>query len=292
MIRTEALRALIKEIDDDFCRESVPIPQRTMRCMAILSQKLQVNLPIYASKEKSYMSEGHRISYVISAWYDEMYGNRKNKNIDIGYVLLLVRGDLMVCRIPNFMGECCFLIEEDLSVKMAPNETNILLMMDGMTQAFSSSLSYQEKEEIFNQFKKGLNASVIISEWLGSDLDMIKAAVNDLKIIESNIKSNFRHLGNAKWSYNQFVEKILKSWLLKAGLERSCLKNYSHNLAAAAKKFNEYYHEKIDLSLLDGIKGGAGLRYDEIGVDECELIQVQNDVFEVVNLIGGCPKLQ
>ncbi|WHP31738.1 hypothetical protein QMG90_01960 [Trabulsiella odontotermitis] len=289
MIRTDTLRELIKEIDDEFSSAGVPIPHRTINCIALISQKLNVNLPISARQEQCYMSEGHKITFIISEWYKEMYGKRLNVNVDIGFVLLLIRGDLLICRVPNFVGTCNFLIEEDLSVQMSNHETNILLMINGMTQTFANSLSDHEKEQIFNNFIKGLHASVVLSGWTGRGLDMINAALNDLKAIESNMRSHNRHLGNAKWSYNQFIEKVIKSWLLKTGMQRNEISALSHNLEKAASKYNEIFSEKIDINAVRQIKGGAGLRYDEVELTQEDLISVQDKVFDIINSIGHEP---
>ncbi|MFA9705082.1 hypothetical protein [Klebsiella pneumoniae] len=292
MIEAELLRKLIKEIDDDLCSSGVPILQREFDCTAFISKKLNINLPLFVSKGTSSLSEGHKISFIISEWYKEMYGDRLNINTDLGYILLLIRKDLMICRIPNFAGECAFFIEEDLSLNIASNETNILLMIDGMTQSFANSLSDDEKEMIFLTFMKGLKSSVIIADWFGQDIDMINAAINDWASIKSNLKLRASHLGNAKWSYSQFIEKIVKAWLLKAGLSKSVVRKFNHHIDDASSKFNDIYKEKIDIDMIKNIKGDAGLRYDEIIVTPEELIKIQDDVLNVIIAIGHTPTLQ
>lgn len=175
---------------------------------------------------------------------------------------------------------------------MAGNETNILLMMDGMTQGFASSLTDDEKGNILTIFQKGINAWLIISDWSHRSLDMINAALNDIKAVASNVSTNFSHLGNAKWSYTQFAEKILKSWLFKAGLERKEVRYLGHDIEAAALVFNKMYKNNIDINLIQNIKGNAGLRYDEINISPDELIQAQDSIFELILSIGESPAMR
>jgi len=291
MINTEDLERIVRDIDDKFNVSNVAIPRRVINCIAEVSKILKISLPILATKENSKESDAYMITYLISEWYKNMYGNRLRINIDIGFLIILLRGELLVCRIPNFFGTCKFFIEEDLSYECLDDETNILKMIDGMTQGFADSLSDNEKEMIFLSFSKALEASEIIQSWLNFELKMFQAAINDLMSVRDNIKLNAPHLSNAKWSYNQFIEKVIKSWLLYAGVEPEKVKELNHFISKIVDKFNLTFIEQLNKHDLDSIKGNPGLRYDEVVVTQDELIAIQDKIFDAIKCIGFKPTI-
>lgn len=290
MINESELKSFIGKVDQGFDADKTPIPHRIGRCLSEVSKKYDISLPIFCPIEKKSLNESYRVTYIVQEWYKERYGNRLHANYDIGFLLLLLRGQILTCRVPNFYGECNFFIDQDLNVKKNGNETNILEMIDGITQDFSNSLSDKEQSYIFSSFQKGLNAAIIISDWRLSNLEMIRAATNDLEGIKNNFILNQPHLANSKWAYNQFLEKILKSWLLKTGSTRPELQDKGHKLISLVRFFNENYQNKINESKIPEIIGKPSLRYDEIEVTNEELIKVQDSVFDIILQIGSSPK--
>ncbi|WP_213786561.1 hypothetical protein [Enterobacter hormaechei] len=290
MINESELKKFIGKLDKGFDSDRIAIPHRIGRCLAEVSKKYNINLPIFCSIDKKSFNEPYRITYIVQEWYKERYGNRLHTSYDIGFILLLLRGQVLICRVPNFFGECNFFIDQDLDTKKNMNETNILEMIEGITQDFANSLTEKEQSYIFSSFQKGSKAAIIISDWRYSNLEMIKAAINDLEGIKNNFILNQPHLANSKWAYNQFVEKILKSWLLKTGSTRPELQDKGHKLISLVRLFNENYQNEIDESKIPAIIGKPSLRYDEIEVTNEELINVQDCIFDIILQIGSSPK--
>lgn len=291
MINESDLKIFIEKIDQGFDSEKTPIPHRIGRCLSEISKKYNIDLPIFSSLEKRALNDSYRVTFIVQEWYRERYGNRLRPSHDIGFLLLLLRGQLLICRVPNFLGSCNFFIDKSLDAKKNINETNILKMITGITQDFANSLSEKEQFYIFSSFQKGLNTAVTISDWSLGSLEMIRAAINDLESIKHNITHNQPHLANSKWAYNQFLEKILKSWILKTGVTRPELKKKGHQLNDLVDIFNKLYQNKVDRSKIPLIMGSAALRYDEIEVTNEELMTIQDSVFDIVLQISSSPKL-
>ena len=291
MIDKSDLIIFIEEIDKFFDSEQIPIHHRTMKCLSEVSKQYNIKLPLSSSCDKKSLNDSYKITYIVQEWYEKRYGDRLRFNFDIGFSLLLLRGQLLTCRVPNFFGTCNFFIDRDFSSKVKGNETNILKMIKGITQDFSDSLSEKEEQYIFSSFQKGLNAAIIISDWSLCNLEMIKAAMNDLEGIKQNVSLNQPHTANCKWAYNQFLEKTLKSWIIKAGVSRQELKKKGHKLEDLFDVFNVCYQANLDKSKVSLIMGSPSLRYDEIQVTNEELITIQDCVHEIVIQIGSSPKL-
>lgn len=96
----------------------------------------------------------------------------------------------------------------------------------------------------------------------------------------------------ARWAYLQCAEKILKAWLLKAGLTEKELKNkYGHSIHKLVNAFNLHYKENLSLNGLESIKCSAGARYGDENFTSDDIIDAQEWLFKLIKTIGFEPTL-
>lgn len=283
------LNELIKMIDVKLSRKEIPIREREDYCRKNLSLKFNTPLPLVVKREDREKSLGHFISYAIGDWYSHMYGEKRRVNIDLGSVFLLLNGDIYTCRVPNYYGQVNFFFNTDLKDTGERSELNVLAMIRGLTPALAKSFTDVEFSHVYDSFHQGREALEIINHWNSYELPMIRAAISDLVMVESHLNSNSPHLLQAKWCYNQFIEKIIKGWLSKAGSTKKELFNLSHNLSSGGEEFNKHYKSQVDIEKLKCIQGNPSMRYDEGKVTKKDIIKIQGAVFDVVNAIGFCP---
>lgn len=286
------LNAIFEEIDQNLIAKSIPIPHRFTEALGDLSIIFNTEIPISTKNKENDESLGYFLSSCLDNWYSAKYGDKRKLNIDIGFFYILIKNDLWRYRVPNFFGECNFFIERDLSDKGGKNETNILRMCNEMTQFYINSLNEEEVLKIFDLYKIALEVFPIFRSW--SKLKFFQAINADLNNVSIQLKSDFPHYGQALFSYQQVGEKILKSWLIQAGLTQEELKRkYGHHIDKLVKKFNELYENNIEFSLLEGLKNDQNFRYSqEDDFSKAMIMEAQQALFYLILSIGDAPKLR
>ena len=152
-------------------------------------------------------------------------------------VIINLQGDLWRFRVPNFYGKCEFFIEKNLNIKGGQNQTNILRMCKEITPFMIERLTDDELELIIDLYSKALESFQILNHW-NSYLIFAESIRADLRSIKNHLEINNQNFGQVKYAFMQCVEKILKSFLLKAGLTEKELKaKYGHSIVKLAKAY-------------------------------------------------------
>lgn len=284
---------IFEEIDERLIAQGVPIKLRYMEAVGEVSAYFG-NVPIPLSPKSLLPNNemGNQLCVWLHDWYDAKYGKLQSFNSDLGFFYQKIRGDLWHYRVPNFVGTCNFFIDKNLTVCGAHNETNIMRMSSNMTQAYVNSLTDDELSSLMASFSSALESFEILSSWRIAKIPFCQAIEADLKTITVQLQTNTMNYGQARWAYSQCAEKILKAWLLKAGISEKRLKDkYGHSIHKLVNAFNKHYNEQLSSDKFDAITCSPSARYDEDDFSSEDIIEAQNWLFETIKTIGFSPKL-
>lgn len=284
---------IFEEIDERLIAQGVPIKLRYMEAVGEVSAYFG-NVPIPLSPKSLLPNNemGNQLCVWLHDWYDAKYGKLQSFNSDLGFFYQKIRGDLWHYRVPNFVGTCNFFIDKNLTVCGAHNETNIMRMSSNMTQAYVNSLTDAELSSLMASFSSALESFEILSGWRIAKIPFCQAIEADLKTITVQLQTNTMNYGQARWAYSQCAEKILKAWLLKAGISEKRLKDkYGHSIHKLVNAFNKHYNEQLSSDKFDAITCSPSARYDEDDFSSEDIIEAQNWLFETIKTIGFSPKL-
>ncbi|SPZ23606.1 Uncharacterised protein [Providencia rettgeri] len=290
------LNQLFEEVDKQLIAAGVPISYRHMKALSEISKRFNgVVLPISPNSLLPNNKLGNQLCHYLHLWYNQKYGENQNQSCELGSFYMKIQGDLWKYKIPLFYGQCNFFICKDLTDKGMNNEANILCMSKKMTQAYVNNLSENDLSLIATSFLNAVNVFQTIDLWSSQNLKMLNAAIADLRNIYVQLDSDFPHYGQAKWSYLQCAEKIIKSWLLESGISETDLKKkYSHNIKKLSNAFNELYVQQISVKDILHIECTTDARYEDdndiYGQDDS--INAQNWLFELILSIGYLPQLK
>lgn len=284
---------IFEDIDERLIAQGVPIKLRYMEAVGEVSAYFG-NVPIPLSPKSLLPNNemGNQLCVWLHDWYDAKYGKLQSFNSDLGFFYQKIRGDLWHYRVPNFVGTCNFFIDKNLTVCGAHNETNIMRMSSNMTQAYVNSLTDDELSSLMASFSSALESFEILSGWRIAKIPFCQAIEADLKTITVQLQTNTMNYGQARWAYSQCAEKILKAWLLKAGISEKRLKDkYGHSIHKLVNAFNKHYNEQLSSDKFDAITCSPSARYDEDDFSSEDIIEAQNWLFETIKTIGFSPKL-
>ncbi|EGQ7855920.1 HEPN domain-containing protein [Vibrio parahaemolyticus] len=293
MSKKVVINDIFEEIDERLIAQGVPIKLRYMEAVGEVSAYFG-NVPIPLSPKSLLPNNemGNQLCVWLHDWYDAKYGKLQSFNSDLGFFYQKIRGDLWHYRVPNFVGTCNFFIDKNLTVCGAHNETNIMRMSSNMTQAYVNSLTDDELSSLMASFSSALESFEILSSWRIAKIPFCQAIEADLKTITVQLQTNTMNYGQARWAYSQCAEKILKAWLLKAGISEKRLKDkYGHSIHKLVNAFNKHYNEQLSSDKFDAITCSPSARYDEDDFSSEDIIEAQNWLFETIKTIGFSPKL-
>ena len=287
------INQIFENIDRELIEKGVSIPSRHMKATEELSKYFgNILIPLSSKSLPPKNDFGNRLCIWLDNWYRSKYGKNNYNNFDLGFFYQKIRGDLWHYRVPMFFGTCNFFTDKDLQARGAHNETNILRMSDRMTQAYANSLTELELEQLTSTFDKAIKSFEIIDGWKLIKIDYYNAIKADFKIIESQLIPSILNYSQARWAYLQCAEKILKSWLLKAGITEDRLKRkYGHNLHKLVNAFNKHYELQISSNKLEDINCSADARYGDSSFTSDDVIKSQEWLFNLIQSINYKPKL-
>lgn len=284
---------IFENIDKRLTERGVPITLRYMEAVGEISKYFD-NTPIPLSPKSLLPNNdfGNQLCIWLHNWYDAKYGDNQRYNSDLGFLYQKIRGDLWHYRVPNFCGTCNFFIDKDLKVCGENNETNILRMSPKMTQSYVNSLTEIELEQLVSNFGSAIESFEIISGWRVIKIPYHQAIDADFKAISAQIEPHIMNYGQARWAYLQCTEKILKSWLLKAGLPEEQLKNkFGHSIHKLVNAFNKHYEVQLSIDKLEAINCPASARYGDDSFISDDIIEAQKWLFNLIKSIGFSPQL-
>jgi HEPN domain-containing protein len=150
-------------------------------------------------------------------WYQERYGDRLKRRMDLGRFVLGLRGSAWLAHVPVFFGRVQFVIERpiDPSRRQGGARCNVLDQIDDLSDALRGALTDDELAAIWRAFKLALDAYVETGHATFSEL--VIAALSDHDAAIAHMVGQSKHYGQAKWSALQAAEKSIKALIIERG---------------------------------------------------------------------------
>lgn len=285
------INKIFEKIDAKLAAENVPVDLRLDVAFGEVSDYFGICLPVRSSAPLPSNEAGNQIAAWLENWYQSMYGQQKTKRFVLGEFSVKIRNDLWLYSIPEYSGKCSFFVNKDLYDKGESYEANVLRMCIEMQQSYINRLTDAEVKYIFKTFNFSRESFEIYSCWSVLELPMYHAATADYENAKVQLHNYNPHYGQARWSYLQCFEKIIKSWLKKTGKTDSELRDIGHSLEESIKKFNQLYSSKISLDLARKIQCSASVRYDEEESNKEQALAAEKAVLQLIHEIGFNPTL-
>src|SRR5688500_1224761 len=107
---------VVREADEQLKKENVPITARSIQAWLRISALVGGGLPL-AGKAIPGVFRGASLSGHISDWYDATYGDRQKVDFLPASVVLLLRGDPFLARLPLVFGTVVPLVDKSKRAK-------------------------------------------------------------------------------------------------------------------------------------------------------------------------------
>lgn len=188
-LKTEAFRQFMDEIDRRLLEQGVPIPGRPIAAFRELAKE-GIFLPIVSALD----SPG---SDNIHDWFRRRYGDRLLLDPCIGKIVISVRGDPYILKLPLIYGSW-------------GGPLDVEKTFDGMTKYLFADLSDEIRHDMISMFVWSYRRFLKLEGLPGSQRANLDAAIMQLT-------SHSPHYGESKWASLQFAEKSLKKFIEARG---------------------------------------------------------------------------
>lgn len=229
--KTPAFYEFMADLDRELVSDSVPVPGRPLAAL----QKIAVGLKreiIFAGAQED------PISQIVSEWFDHRYGDRLKIDLSPGRVVVFVRGDPLVMRLPLIVGRWDGILD-------------VTKLFEGLTQPLFAAMSEAEMQDliaVFPWFRDRFDRIDTLPQTVRANID---TAIRQMTVLSP-------HFGESKWASLQFAEKSLKYFIRERQAQPPPTHDLSKLLAIA---------ERLGLfpgrwPLLKMIQCKASARYD------------------------------
>lgn len=250
-----ALDAALGAIDQELRQESDRIGGREIRGWAKFCKKYQTS-----------MSMDDPLAERIFHWFERLYGDRLQLDLDFGKSIVVVRGDLSRMNVFRLYGTvyavCTTALIGRPSHHATPDGAIIEIInllegsIDGMTPEFGCRLSSAECCAILASYRRMFVTFTGMEAALGAPY--IKEAMDDLTMSAETLLLRKPNYGQSQWASLQATEKIVKSYILEKGSTH----RKSHGLAALCADASALGMPSTDPVLIQAIQCTPDVRYD------------------------------
>ncbi len=282
---------MMESLDEQFKNMGIPIYARELRAGSEISRIFNIKIPIVGQEQAipgDYI--GASLSGHITKWYKERYGDKLIVSFSPGQIVVLIRKDPYRLTLPRIYGQVSLICDKTLKVYPETGVYNpilgkkigvfnILNTIEGLTSTLANRLSENELKEIMDLFIKALDTFYKLEK--KRDLKYLMEAKADFETAVNNILSNKPQFGQSKWASLQFVEKIMKGFLLYH-LDRI---PFTHNLTELNNLLIENGIDVIPEELINKIQCSPGIRYDGSLVNQDNAIKAHHASIELISLL-------
>lgn len=285
--------AMMREVDAALMRRGVAITARPLSAAGEISLKYGVDFPIFDPGPKA-PPELRRFGALcerVHAWFEDAYGDRLKVDPSPGRIVIDIDGDLYALRLPRFLGQGEFVISRrffptELGVNR-PFRSNILQLVDHMTEAKAALISRDAMQSIFTLFPIALRSHYDLES--SSESDLIRIARSDLDTAAEKLLSRGEHYGESKWASLQATEKCFKAAISLAGAQY----RQGHTLDALVRDLRDLSIIVSAPTLTASIQCRGGIRYGEETCTRDEAIAAHHASFQLIcQLIAAGAKFQ
>lgn len=203
---------LVEEVDEELKREGIGIAARPIQAWIRVAQRLGGNLP-FDGEAIPGLYEGESLSGHIDEWYNRRYGTKLNVDFSPGCLLVFIRGDLYLAKIPLLIGTAAVFIERAETPK-TPGEVlrkgpfNLLDFVQDLGSGLRAELTDDELNGISQECYEGLCQT---ARWRAAGRPFVEEVLTDLRLSAMlGVEGKF---GFSRWHSLQAAEKALKFFI-------------------------------------------------------------------------------
>lgn len=277
--------SVLNEIDTELRGEDAPIVGRELKAWFKYCQRFQISAPL-----------GDPLSVKIINWFEKLYGDRLNLDVDFGTAAAVVRGDVYAMRCFRFYGTMFAICTPKVlgktlnPVSLSGGKHPLINILDGsidqLTPELAGRLDETDCSPLLIRYGRAFAAfsameGALASRLGGSDAPYIKEAHDDLRDAGDNLLLRRPNYGQSNWSSLQATEKVLKSYILEKGDSHGKTHRLSE-LCDAAYKLNL---PRFSDALIKAIQCAPEVRYKSATVSKAEALAAYDAALVVCALV-------
>lgn len=251
--------AVMMEIDAELRQESDRIIGREVRGWFKFCIRFKIDAPF-----------GDDPTNRVIDWFEAMYGDRLNLDLDFGTSVILIRGDpyrVRCCRCFGHAFVVCSAAVEVVNLCKSNLDPPIVNLIDhcieGLTVDLTQRLSAPELKAILKHYRLMFMAFSAMefgpsSRYGGTDAPYMKEAMDDLKESSESLLLRTPNYGQSNWASLQAIEKVLKSFILEKGSTHGKI----HKLDELCATASSLGLPETNPALIDAIQCSPSVRYD------------------------------
>lgn len=289
----EEFEALMDSVDRRLVMDGFSIGQRPLNAIMAIGREYQATLPVtepVPGYEADPVFRNWPFVQRILRWYDLRYGDRLKVDFSPGRLVVLLRGDPWVMRLPRIYGKVAFVASRTpkdkarpaFSMGQDPIVHNVLDGIVDLPQGFRDVLTDEELRELLNWAILSFTALTGLEQ--ASQNELISNARSDYLAAVDYIVAKNPSYGQAKWASLQAVEKLLKAVLLGKG-EKSIKRD--HNLAGHLKEVERAGVVLQVDELISTIQCRPGIRYGEESATLLDAVAAHHATLKVILQLNG-----
>lgn len=292
----EEFEALMREVDQRFQDEQVPIHARELRALAEVDRILGVRMkggPLDTGPIPGVYT-GDSLSAHIFEWTRKRYGDRLKVDFRIARTVFLLRGAPWLIRFPLAFGKWVPLHTRDLSI----DKVDVTVRIEEEDREFESvginllrfvkDLPQTLAEELTDNELSSLGAFIVEANYffdkldqLGKSNELARSAHADFNTASDHCMSGTSQYGLARWAALQACEKMLKCFIESNNQSFP----YTHDLSCLADIAYPLGLSKLEDDLLANIQCSASIRYGEQTTTLSEVVDAIHSAIMVGHII-------
>jgi len=151
--------ALVEEVDKDLKSDDVPIHARQIHGLMRVAQKTGENLTFNGEAVENVFT-GSSLAAHVNKWFEARYGDRLKVDFSPGAILLLIREDLFLMRLPRVWGAIAPVADRVRwprapifqDMRKGVPQCNVLDFIEGLAVGLRAVLTDDELKRILREF--------------------------------------------------------------------------------------------------------------------------------------------
>ncbi|MFH1236281.1 MAG: hypothetical protein V1685_05090 [Parcubacteria group bacterium] len=222
----------------------------------------------------------------IHEWYSARYGDRLKLDPAPRSFASMLCGEPWRVRLPLMLAGVVVAAIRDHRVKSAesgirvsdakPELLNLFDLMEDLPLEIRSQCSDEERSTLEFLFHVAFELGNTL-RWI-KKVGMVASAVGDLESAVDKFFQQPKDLGGSRWASLQFVEKLLKSFVIVSGGKSS---KKGHKLLAYAKQAEAYGLASHPRKSYDAVQCDDSVRYGEVQVTLAEAVRAHHEALRL-----------
>jgi len=279
---------ILSEIDDQLRADGYEIPQRPMNAVCRVSDRFHIPLPLVAKPLSGTDDNADAETLVarIYEWYSARYGDRLKLNPAPRSFALMLCGEPWRVRLPLMLAGVVVTAIRNPKVKSTESGIgrfdgkskllNLFDLVEDLPLTIRCQCSDEEQSSLEFLFHVAFELSNTL-HWI-EKVGMVASAIGDLESAVDKFFQQPKDLGGSRWASLQFVEKLLKSFVIVSGGKPG---KKGHRLIEYAKQAEAHGLPSHPRKLYDAVQCDASVRYREVRVTLAEAIRAHHEALRL-----------